>query len=286
MAFPLAYKWYKITLPLSSYIMQITPKTFVVTGAGSGIGRELTLQLLKKGAAVGGVDINADTLRETQELAGVGKDRFNPFALDITDKEQVDRLPDAVVSHFGAVDGLINNAGIIQPLKSVNDLSMDEINRVFAVNFFGTLHLTKAFLPHLLGRPEAHIVNISSMGGFIPFPGQTLYGAAKAAVKLFSEGLYAELLNTNVRVTVVFPGAIATNITQNSGLGIPTAGGDSYGKTLPSGKAAQQILAGMERNQFRVVVGKDAKFLDWLYRLNPRYATHFIQKKMKSLLPV
>ncbi|MFD2935111.1 SDR family NAD(P)-dependent oxidoreductase [Spirosoma flavum] len=265
--------------------MQITTKTFVVTGAGSGIGRELTLQLLQKGASVAGIDINAETLGRTQELAGVGQDRFNGFALDITSKEQVDRLPATVINHFGAVDGLINNAGIIQPFKPINDLSMDDINRVFAVNFFGTLNLTKAFLPHFLDRPEAHIVNVASMGGFIPFPGQTLYGAAKAAVKLFTEGLYAELLDTNVRVTVVFPGAIATNITENSGLGKPKAGSDSAGKTLSAGKAAEQMLAGMERNQFQVVVGKDAKFLDWLYRLNPRYATHFIQKQMKSRRP-
>lgn len=262
--------------------MQIRTKTFVVTGAGSGIGRELALQLLQRGANVAGVDINPSALIQTGQLAGVGEDRFLAIPLDITSKENVDRLPDTVIGHFGGVDGLINNAGIIQPFKPVNDLSMDEINRVFAVNFYGTLYLTKAFLPHFLERPEAHIVNVASMGGFIPFPGQILYGAAKAAVKLFTEGLYAELVDTNVRVTVVFPGAIATNITENSGLGKPKAGGDTTGKTLSAKKAAEQILAGMERNQFRVVVGKDAKFLDWLYRLNPRYATNFIQKKMKA----
>ena len=262
--------------------MQIPTKTFVVTGAGSGIGRELTLQLLRNGANVAGGDINPDALAQTGQLAGVGEDRFLAVPLDITSKVNVDRLPDTVIGHFGAVDGLINNAGIIQPFKPVSDLSFDEINRVFTVNFFGTLYLTKAFLPHFLGRPEAHIVNVASMGGFIPFPGQTLYGAAKAAVKLFTEGLYAELLDTNVRVTVVFPGAIATNITENSGLGKPKASSDAAGKTLSAAKAAEQILSGMERNQFRVVVGKDAKFLDWLYRFNPRYATHFIQKKMKS----
>ena len=262
--------------------MQIATKTFVVTGAGSGIGRELTLQLLRRGANVAGVDINPESLAQTGQLAGVGEDRFRTVALDITSREQVDQLPDTVINYFGVVDGLINNAGIIQPFKPVNDLSFDEINRVFTVNFYGTLYLTKAFLPHFLQRPEAHIVNVASMGGFMPFPGQTLYGAAKAAVKLFTEGLYAELLDTAVRVTVVFPGAIATNITENSGLGKPKAGSDAAGQTLSAGKAAEQILAGMERNQFRVVVGKDARFLDWLYRFSPRYATHFIQKKMKS----
>jgi short-subunit dehydrogenase len=263
--------------------MQVSDKIFVVTGAGSGIGRELTLQLLRKQANVAGVDINQNALLQTQQLAGVGEDRFKAFPLDITDKAKVDRFPDVVLAHFGAVDGLINNAGIIQPFKPVLDLAMEEIDRVFNVNFYGTLHLTKAFLPLFLQRPEAHITNISSMGGFLPVPGQIIYGAAKAAVKLFTEGLYAELLDTNVQVTVVFPGAIATNITENSGLGKPAAGGDSKLKPLPAEKAAQTIVAAIEKNQYRVTVGQDATLLDLLYRFTPRYATHFIQKKMKEL---
>lgn len=265
--------------------MQLATKTIVVTGAGSGIGRELTLQLLQKGANVAGVDINPGSLSETGRLAGVGEERFKAFDLDITSLEAVNRLPGLVTEHFGAVDGIINNAGIIQPFKLVKDLSLEDINRVMNVNFYGTLYLTKAFLPLFLQRPEAHITNISSMGGFLAVPGQTLYGAAKAAVKTFTEGLYAELLDTNVGVTVVFPGAIATNITENSGLGKPTStGGDSGMKPLAAGKAAEQILAAIEKNRFRVVVGSDATFLDRLYRFNPRYATQFIQKKMKSLL--
>lgn len=264
--------------------MQLTAKTIVVTGAGSGIGRELTLQLLGRGANVAGVDINPTALSQTQQLAGVGEDRLKTFVLDITDKASVDRLPDQIVSQFGQVDGIINNAGIIQHFKPVNEVSIEEINRVFGVNFYGTLYLTKAFLPLFLQRSEAHIANISSMGGFLPVPGQTLYGAAKAAVKLFTEGLYAELVDTNVGVTVVFPGAIATNITENSVLGKPKASSGNSGlKPLAAEKAAQIILDGIERNKYRVVVGNDAKFLDWLYRISPKYATDFIQKKMKSL---
>ncbi|MBC3784217.1 SDR family NAD(P)-dependent oxidoreductase [Spirosoma utsteinense] len=264
--------------------MKLATKTFVVTGAGSGIGRELTLQLLQKGANVAGVDINSSSLLETGRVAGLGEDRFKAFDLDITSQEAVNRLPGTVTKHFGTVDGIINNAGIIQPFKPVYDLSIEDINRVMNVNFFGTLYLTKAFLPLFLQRPEAHITNISSMGGFLAVPGQTLYGASKAAVKIFTEGLYAELMETNVGVTVVFPGAIATNITENSGLGKPKASGDAKMKPLAADKAAGQILTAIERNRFRVVVGPDAKFLDILYRFNPRYATQFIQQKMKSLL--
>lgn len=262
--------------------MQIAQKTFVVTGAGSGIGRQLTLQLLNRGANVAGVDVNPSALAETGQMAGVSDERLRTFVLDITDQAQVSQLPEQVISHFGAVDGLINNAGIIQPFKPVADLTIEEINRVVNVNFWGTVYLTRAFLP----RPEAHIVNISSMGGFIPFPGQTLYGAAKAAVKLFTEGLYAELRDTHVNVTVVFPGAIATNITENSGLGKPQAqtSGDSSLKPLLPEKAAGKILAAIEEGRFRVTIGPDARMLDLLYRFNPKYATHLIQKKMKALI--
>ena len=185
--------------------MQIAQKTIVVTGAGSGIGRELSIQLLQKGAKIAGLDIDADTLNETQQLAGVGDERFKAFQVDISDKERVETLAINIVQHFGSVDGLINNAGIIQPFKKVNELSYEAIDRVWKVNVNGTLFLTKALLPHFLNRPEAHIVNISSMGGFLPVPGQTIYGASKAAVKLIAEGLYAELKNTNVHVTVIFP---------------------------------------------------------------------------------
>jgi short-subunit dehydrogenase len=265
--------------------MQVSNKIIVVTGAGSGIGRELALQLINGRANVAGVDINLDSLLETQKIAGVGDDRFKAFQLNITDKENVEALPNQVIQHFGAVDGIINNAGIIQHFIPVNDLSYQEINRVFNVNFFGTLYLTKAFLPHILQRPEAHIVNISSMGGFIPFPGQTIYGAAKAAVKLLTEGLYVELKNTNVKVTVVHPGAIATNITENSGLGKPKmeANAKESKMALSAEKAAEKIIAAMENNKYRVTVGKDAMILDLLYRLSPRMATNFIGKMMAKM---
>jgi short-subunit dehydrogenase len=265
--------------------MQVSNKTIVVTGAGSGIGRELTLQLLQKNANIVGVDIHLDKLLETQKIANVGNDRFLAITLDISNKEKVEALPNEVILHFGAVDGIINNAGIIQHFIPVNDLSYDEINRVFNVNFFGTLYLTKAFLPHFLQRPEAHIVNISSMGGFIPFPGQTIYGAAKAAVKLLTEGLYAELKNTNVGVTVIHPGAIATNITENSGLGKPKieANAKQSNRALSAEKAAEKIITAMENNKYRITVGKDAMMLDLFYRLSPRMATNFIGKMMAKM---
>lgn len=266
--------------------MLLANKTIIVTGAGSGIGRELSLQLLQGGTNVAGVDINPHALDETRRLAGLGPGQFKGFQADITDPEKVNSLPAEVLAHFGTVDGIINNAGIIQPFRRVLELTMEDINRVMAVNFYGTLYLTKAFLPLLLTRPEAHIANVSSMGGFLPVPGQTLYGAAKAAVKLLTEGLYAELKDTHVKVTVVFPGAVATNIMQNSGLNVPKAdtGGESKFKPILPGEAAGQILRAIEKDKFRVVVGRDAWAMDKLYRFSPKYAADLIQKKMRSLL--
>jgi NAD(P)-dependent dehydrogenase (short-subunit alcohol dehydrogenase family) len=226
--------------------MNVQGKTIVLTGGGSGMGREMTLLLLKKGARVAIVDINESTLKETAELAGDHQGRLTTHVLNITDKEAVAALPEAVIKAHGAVDGLINNAGIIQPFVKINDLAMKDIERVFNVNFWGVVNMTKAFLPHLLKRPEAHIVNTSSMGGFLPVPGQSAYGASKAAVKLFTEGLRSELLSTNVHVTVVFPGAIATNISTNSGItAMPSASSadQSKFKTTSAPDAARIIIS-------------------------------------------
>ncbi|MCS7058974.1 MAG: SDR family oxidoreductase [Meiothermus sp.] len=264
--------------------MQVADKVIVVTGGGSGIGRALVLQLLAKGAQVVAVDLNAESLEETGRLARAGE-RLSTHVLNVAHREEAEALPAAVVARHGAVDGLINNAGIIQPFARVNELDYVAIERVMEVNFYGTLYMTKAFLPYLLKRPEAHIVNISSMGGFLPVPGQSLYGASKAAVKLLTEGLYAELLGTPVRVTVVFPGAVATNITTNSGVEVRQAEGRrSSLKPLPPEEAARRIIAGMEQNRFRVLVGSDARLMDFLYRLAPAWATRFIQRQMRSLL--
>ncbi len=266
--------------------MKVQHKVIVVTGGGSGMGRELVLSLLSKGAKVVAIDINESTLQETLILAGNKGKGLTTFVVDITKRQSVEDLRDKIIAQFGFVDGIINNAGIIQPFIKVNDLSYEAIDRVMQVNFYGTLYMTKTFLPHLLTRPEAHIVNISSMGGFLPVPGQTIYGATKAAVKLLTEGLNAELANTNVNVTVVFPGAVNTNISKNSGLEAPDQSSRETKsiKVLSPVKAAEMIIDGMERNAYRVMVGADSRLMDFMYRLNPKSAAGFIRKKMQSLL--
>ena len=266
--------------------MKLAGKIVVVTGAGSGIGRAVALEALRRGARVAAVDINPTTLEETQALAAAG-DRFSTIVVDITDKDAVAALPDQVIARFGAVDGLIHCAGIIQPFVKVKDLDDAAIDRVFKINWWGTLNLNRAFLPVLLDRPTGHIVNVSSMGGFLPVPGQAVYGASKAAVKLLTEALYAECRGTPVRVTLVIPGGVATNITTNSGVAIPideAAMASQSRKVATAEQAANIILDGTEKNAYRVLIGRDARMMDLIYRLNPKRAATMIASQMKDLL--
>lgn len=267
--------------------MYVKDKIFLVTGAGSGMGRELVLGLLANGCSkVAAVDIHDATLQETKQLAGDRAKDVYTYVVDISSKEAVEKLPKQVTIDLGSVDAIINNAGIIQPFVKVNNLDYDVITRVMNVNFFGPLFMIKSFLPLLFKRPEAHIVNVSSMGGFLPVPGQSVYGASKAAIKLLSEGLYSELANTKVHVSVVFPGAIQTNITSNSGVKAPVMpkGSEQKFKALEASGAAKIIISGIEKNKPRIFVGSDSKMMNRLYRLNPQFATNLITKQMKSLL--
>lgn len=264
--------------------MKAAGKVLVVTGAGSGMGREIALELLRRGARVAAVDMSEARLQETAALASSRTGALATFVVNVTDRGAVEALPQQVVDRFGSVDAIINCAGIIQPFVRLNELDYAAIDRVFDVNWRGTLYMTKTFLPWLLKRPEGHVVNISSMGGFLPVPGQTAYGASKAAVKLMTEGLHSELTGTGVGVTVVFPGAVATNITTNSGVTIAATAETTQRKIYPADQAARDILDGMEGNRFRVLVGPDAKLLDRFYRLSPRRAAAFIAAQMKDLL--
>jgi len=260
-------------------------KVFVVTGAGSGMGREIALELSRKSAKVALVDFREKTLAETAALVKDIGGNCSTHVLDVADAKAVAALPAAVIKAHGSVDGLINNAGIIQPFVKVNDLKMEDALHVMNVNFTGPLMLTKAFLPELLKRPEAHILNVSSMGAYAPVPGQSVYGASKAAIKLFTEGLRSELMNTNVGVTIVFPGAIATNIAANSGMTAMTADADSSKfPTTKADVAAKLMVQAIEKNQPRLVIGKDAKLMDRISRLNPVFAAKLIYKQMASLL--
>ena len=265
--------------------MHIMNKVFVVTGAGNGIGRETTLRLLAGGARVAGIDLNADGLAETAMRATAG-DRFSTHVVNITDRESVIALPAVIKAVHGQVDGIVNIAGVIQKFVKVVDLPFSEIDKVMNVNFGGVMNMCKAFLPTLLARPEAAILNVASMGSYAPVPGQAVYGASKAAVKLLTEALYAEMLGTNVQVSVVFPGAIGTDIAANSGVslaGDASADTAEYKTTSPV-EAGRVIVTAIEKARFRATIGSDAAAMDRLSRLNPRFATTLIAKQMGDLL--
>lgn len=267
--------------------MQLRDRVLVVTGGGNGIGREVVLQLLAAGARVAAIDLRAESLAETAALAG-GDDRLSTHAVDVSDRGAVEALVPEVVAAHGQVDGLLNVAGIIQPFVKVAELGYPDIERVMAVNFWGVVHTCKAFLPLLSQRPEAALLNVSSMGALAPVPGQAVYGASKAAVKLFTEALYAEHRGTGVRVTVVFPGAIATEITKNSAVEVPGSGSmderAAAARTTTAQEAGRKILEAVERGSYRVTIGRDATMLDRFSRLAPRRATELIAKKMADLL--
>jgi NADP-dependent 3-hydroxy acid dehydrogenase YdfG len=265
--------------------MDVNGKVFVVTGAGNGIGREVTLSLLNQGASVAGLDIKGDWLEETAGLAGSQASRFAPFVLDITNRKAVLALPQKVEKTLGPIDGILNVAGIIQPFVRINDLDFDAIDRVVDVNLHGPLNLIKAFLPGLLARPEAKIVNVSSMGSYAPVPGQTLYGATKAAINLLTEGLRSELQGTSVSVCVVYPGAIGTNIAGNSGLDMSGADTESTRTVVAPKDAGNAIVRAITDNKKRILIGDDATFMWRANRLSPDLASNLIYRGMKDLLP-
>ncbi|MFA5542566.1 MAG: SDR family NAD(P)-dependent oxidoreductase [Bacilli bacterium] len=262
--------------------MRLKDKVIVVTGGGNGIGRELVLELLRRESKVAAIDIDQKGLEQTMELAGNQGKNLSIHRVDLSKKEEVYKLPEEVMKIHNQVDGLINNAGIIQPFIHVNNLEYTKIEQVMNINFYGPLYLIKAFLPELLKRPIAHITNVSSMGGFVPVPGQTIYGASKAALKLLSEGLHSELKDTNVGVTTVFPGGVATNITKNSGAEMKMKDDKkaSKMKLLTPQKAAQIIIDATQKEKYKVLAGKDSKFLDFLTRLCPKKAANIIAKKL------
>lgn len=263
--------------------MKAFNKSIVVTGGGNGVGRQIVLALLSKGASVIAVDINQAALDETVKLSGNNR-RLYTHVVDISNREQVQEFAKEAALKYKHLDGLINCAGIIQPFINLNELELDKIDRVMNVNFYGTLYMTKAFLPYLMKRPEAHLVNVSSMGGFLPVPGQSIYGASKAAVKVMTEALHSELKKTNVKVTVIVPGGVATDIKINSDIkGSKPAAEDERAKNMLSPEqAAKLIVDAMENDRFRVFIGKDCKVMNLLYSLRPSFAMKMINKVMDS----
>lgn len=266
--------------------MKLAGKTTVLTGAGSGIGRALALEIVRAGGRVIGCDIRADGLAGTREqLPEAQREALVPQVLDVTDKAAIAAL---VAGLQEPVDCLVNCAGIIHRFVRLPELDDAEIDRVFAVNWHGTLNMVRAFLPLLLARPEAQLVNTGSMSSIAPLPGQAIYGASKAAIKLLTETLYAEYLGTRLQVTLVLPGAVATGIGQNSGLEMPARSGsadENRPRDVASAEdAARTIFAGIEAGEYRVLSDKMMVDTDGLYRSDPQKAAETIARNFSGLL--
>jgi len=246
------------------------------------MGRQVVLEFARRGARVAAVDLNEAGLAETVRLAGSAA-HVSAHRVNVTDREAVRALVEEIVRAHGQVDGVINIAGIIHRFVDFEQLSVEETERIMMVNFWGTVNVTRAFLPALRKRPASILVNMASLAALVPFAGQTFYGASKGAVKQFSEGLHAELMDTNVTVSAIFPGNISTNLTGNSGVKMIDAKGKRVRSTTPEA-AGREIVDGILKGRFRILVGSDARLLDKLERLAPRWTTRMVAKQMKSVL--
>jgi NAD(P)-dependent dehydrogenase (short-subunit alcohol dehydrogenase family) len=249
-----------------------------ITGAGSGIGRALARDLAGRGANLALSDIDDVGLAETVTLCEGSGVKVTSQHLDVADREAMYAWADTVVSEHGKVNLIFNNAGVALG-ATIEAMSYQDLEWLMSINFWGVVYGTKAFLPHLKASGEGHVVNLSSVFGLISVPAQSAYNAAKFAVRGFTDALRMELQieHAPVSCTTVHPGGIKTNIARNARMDASLenlAGGaeearrnfDKVALTSPE-KAARQILAAVEHDRRRVLVGPDAKVIDLLSRL-------------------
>lgn len=257
-------------------------KLAVVTGAGSGIGRALVLNLARQGCKVAACDIQAAAVEETVALAGGGRDdRVRAYVFDVSDREAFFRHADLIKSDFGQPANLIiNNAGVGLG-ASVREMRWEDFEWLMGINFWGVCYGTQAFLPQLIESGDGHVVNVSSIYGMVSGPLTSAYNAAKFGVRGYTEALRIEMRAERlpVEVSCVHPGGIRTNIAKTSRL-TTTAGLDQadFSKwferiTLTSpDKAAAIIVDGIRHNRPRILVGPDAHVIDLMQRtLGIRY---------------
>lgn len=251
----------------------------VITGAGSGIGRALALNLAHRGAHLAISDVDSEALVETLVQCEKIGARTVSYELDVADRAAVHLHAEAVVSEFGRVNVVINNAGVALG-ADVLDMTWDDFEWVMNVDFWGVANGTKAFLPALIESGEGHLVNISSVFGLMGIPGQSAYNSAKFAVRGFTEALRQEMKIARhpVGVSCVHPGGIKTNIVANA-RGMDDLGDreqverrfQQIAMTTPT-RAAAVILAGVERDKPRILIGPDARGFDLIPRIvGPRY---------------
>ena len=251
-------------------------RVVVITGAASGIGRALAVQLAARGASLALADMNREGLEETRALIDKIGSRCTLQCLDVADREAFEAFASQVIADHGEVNVVINNAGVTL-VDSVEHQSYEDFEWLMNINFWGVVHGTRAFLPHLQQVADAHIVNISSVFGLIAVPMQSAYNASKFAVRGFTEALKMELAGSHIRVSCVHPGGIKTSIARSARMNQETtgvsreemgAGFDAEASTTAD-QAAAIIIRGMLKNKRRILVGTDAKVLSLAARLFP-----------------
>jgi short-subunit dehydrogenase len=251
-----------------------------VTGAASGIGRALALELAARGCDLALADRDEAGLQAVAaEIAKNPSRKVSVHRVDVAEPKQIEDFAQGALAAHPGLNILVNNAGVAL-LGQFNEVDQAQMDWLMNINFWGVVHATRAFLPHLSRQREAHIVNLSSLFGVIAPPGQTAYAAAKFAVRGFSESLRHELqmAASPVRLSVVHPGGVSTNIVRNSRMGVGVTDNarraetierfDTVAKTTPAA-AAQRIIAGIEKNAPRILIGNDARMMDLLQRVLP-----------------
>ncbi|WP_370248877.1 SDR family NAD(P)-dependent oxidoreductase [Nocardioides sp.] len=271
----------------------LADKVVVITGAGSGIGRAVALNCARRGSLLALSDVDEAGLAETVALAEkAGSPQVHSTRLDVADREAFAQYALAIVQEFGRVNVVVNNAGVALA-GDLHDLEYADMDWIMGINFWGVVHGTKEFLPHLIASGDGHIVNISSLFGLISMPGQSLYNASKYAVRGLTEALREEMLIAGhpVGVTAVHPGGIKTAIARNARVSAKEnkdATAKLFDKKLARmtpDKAAEIIVKGILRNQPRVLVGIDAHALHTFAKvIGPRYQD-VIAVGAKRMLP-
>jgi short-subunit dehydrogenase len=259
---------------------QIHGAAALVTGAANGIGRALAIELAARGADVALADRDEAGLKEVaEEIGRLHGAKVTWHRVDVSNAGDIEALAKAVIAAHPGLNIVVNNAGVAL-FGQFHEVSQADMEWLMGINFWGVVFGCRAFLPHLQTRPEAHLVNTSSIFGIIAPPGQASYAAAKFAVRGFSEALRHELAmnKSPVRLTVVHPGGIATKIARNSRVGAFATDNkrraegierfEAMVQTSPE-QAAIRIIEGIEANAPRVLIGKDARRMDLLQRFKP-----------------
>ena len=268
-------------------LMRLKGRTAVITGAGNGIGRAISMSLARRGCNLALVDIDDAGLEETAKLVRQNGLRVSQHHVDVADRIAVAEFPAVVAANHPDVDLLINNAGVALG-GTFDQVSAADFEWLFEINFWGVVRMTRAFLPLLRASDDARVVNISSVYGLVAPPEQVAYASSKFAVRGFSEALRHELEGSAVGVTVVHPAGVNTAIAEKARVPIGISEAEmerrreKYRKLLrmPAEIAGETIVRAIERRQARVLVGKDAKVISMIARLFPRSYWKVIARQM------